>query len=323
MANYTIDSLTYGSNKYTLTLPLGSCSTEAATAAKVITCPNFLVLDAGARIAIMFTYANTADNATLNVNNLGARAIRPAYQHQSQSCFLTWAPQSIVEFIYDGTYWNPITDANLLSLLEDGCFKPYCSTLADKATQLKTTRTISLTGLVTGSATFNGSANCTINTKASTYLDALMTQNYCIAMSERVANTVSSNPPFLVADMGGSACATANAFLKAKPGLSISTEWYSDGYLNTTTNSCEANFTITNNSPYTLTVYFYLQADWDDNSGQGVWVTGMSDRLAYELEAGEVLSSTTMVDCSITGTLYDDYPIVKIEALGYDMSSTL
>lgn len=557
MANKIIDSLTYGSDSYTFSTPYGTCATSAATAAKVVTCANFLVLEAGARVAVKFTYANSASAPTLNVNGTGAKTIK------CTGFTLTnmWAAGSVIDFIYDGTNWcvagynvDTNTDTNtdtkvtsaanhyapaedtsaLLSVdassttaatwnstslvtgvnlqrdakghvtgvtvdsikmpanpaanaypkvtyewnkeyaaggtagyLLIGSFPMYDSNVtididattsttyhgtviiatqnvsttsigsahkivvygdpngaissairvvwtsgsnhykvyfvpttwsknlihiramalpsapdeskictftagtapsttsgltvenalrdnfarpdtvsyeiedlehrlvdgditvdsatyaayAQSANQLSTARTISLTGLVTGSATFNGSANCTINTRASTYLDALMTQNYCIAMGERVANTVSSHPPYLVANVGGSAKVTAYNFLTAKPGVSISAEWYSDGYLNTTTSSCEADFTITNNSPYTLTVYFYLKADWDD--GDGAWITGSSDRLSYEVEAGEVVSGTTNVRCDIDGRLYNDYPLVKIEALGYDMSSTL
>ena len=52
----------------------GTCSTAAATAAKVVSCSNFALIT-GAEITVKFTTANTAANPTLNVNNTGAKAI--------------------------------------------------------------------------------------------------------------------------------------------------------------------------------------------------------------------------------------------------------
>ena len=52
----------------------GTCSTEAATAAKVVSCTGF-ALATGSEITVKFTVTNTASNPTLNVNNTGAKAI--------------------------------------------------------------------------------------------------------------------------------------------------------------------------------------------------------------------------------------------------------
>ena len=52
----------------------GTCSTAAATAAKVVSCSNFALMT-GAEITVKFTVTNTAANPTLNVNNTGAKAI--------------------------------------------------------------------------------------------------------------------------------------------------------------------------------------------------------------------------------------------------------
>lgn len=101
MANKIIDSLTYGSDSYTFSTPYGTCATSAATAAKVVTCANFLVLEAGARVAVKFTYANSASAPTLNVNGTGAKTIK------CTGFTLTnmWAAGSVIDFIYDGTNW--------------------------------------------------------------------------------------------------------------------------------------------------------------------------------------------------------------------------
>ena len=52
----------------------GTCSTAAATAAKVVSCSNFALIT-GAEITVKFTVTNTASSPTLNVNNTGAKAI--------------------------------------------------------------------------------------------------------------------------------------------------------------------------------------------------------------------------------------------------------
>lgn len=52
----------------------GTSSTSASTAAKSVSCSNY-ILTSGERIAVKFTYANTASNPTLNVNNKGAKSI--------------------------------------------------------------------------------------------------------------------------------------------------------------------------------------------------------------------------------------------------------
>ena len=53
----------------------GTCSTAGNVAAKVVTIPNFLLLKGGI-VCVYFTNAFTATGATLNINNLGAKAIK-------------------------------------------------------------------------------------------------------------------------------------------------------------------------------------------------------------------------------------------------------
>lgn len=92
-----------GGNSYT-----GTCSTAAATAAKAVTISsdqNF-VLNKGAVIGVKFTYTNTAENPTIEVNNTGAKSV--------------WFNTAVITtgslnrggyanrytyYIYDGTYW--------------------------------------------------------------------------------------------------------------------------------------------------------------------------------------------------------------------------
>ena len=105
MAN-VIDSLSFDSVKYSLTLPYGSCSTAAATAAKTVTVNNF-DLDTGSRIAVKFTVTNTASNPTLNVNSTGAKAI---YYRGSAISAGYLAQNRTYEFVYNGTQWEVVGD---------------------------------------------------------------------------------------------------------------------------------------------------------------------------------------------------------------------
>ena len=108
MANNVIDSFSYNNNKYTFTLPYGSCSTAASTAAKTVSVSNF-VLETGARILVKFTITNTASNPTLNVSSTGAKSIMYRGSAISASSLAT---NRIYEFIYDGTNWELIGDIN-------------------------------------------------------------------------------------------------------------------------------------------------------------------------------------------------------------------
>lgn len=95
-------------------IPIGTCSTAAATAAKTVTFENF-VLTTGAHIAVKFTIANTASNPTLNVSETGAKAIR----FNNENIPASYLKIGLYEFIYDGTYWNFIGGGGGL-YVEDG-----------------------------------------------------------------------------------------------------------------------------------------------------------------------------------------------------------
>ena len=86
----------------------GTCSTAAATAAKTVSITSgTFSLEAGARVSVKFTNANTADTPTLNVNSKGAKNI---FSKGSQ--ITTGTNKSLlagtVDFIYDGTQWHLI-----------------------------------------------------------------------------------------------------------------------------------------------------------------------------------------------------------------------
>ena len=93
----------------------GTCNTASATAAKVVTCPDFTTLITGVSITVKFQYANTAANPTLNVNGTGAvpiyikGTVGPGAPPMS-----SWQANTVVTFTYDGSAWmmnvNPLLD---------------------------------------------------------------------------------------------------------------------------------------------------------------------------------------------------------------------
>lgn len=104
MAN-AINSFAYNSNTYTFTLPFGTCSTAAGTAAKAVTVDSFS-LEAQARVSVKFTYANSAASPTLNVNGTGAKAI---YWHGAAlPSSQYWEAGAVLDFVYNGTQWELI-----------------------------------------------------------------------------------------------------------------------------------------------------------------------------------------------------------------------
>ena len=86
----------------------GTCSTEAATAAKLVACTGF-ALATGSRITVRFTVTNTAANPTLNVNGTGEKAIR--YRNAAVSASYLAANRTY-DFVYDGTYYQLVGDVD-------------------------------------------------------------------------------------------------------------------------------------------------------------------------------------------------------------------
>ena len=85
-----------------------TCSTAAATAAKVVTITNNdnWTLKEGSEIIVKFTYTNTASKCTLNVNGTGAKQVwyNTGVNTSSSSMIFGYANRHI-RYIYNGTYW--------------------------------------------------------------------------------------------------------------------------------------------------------------------------------------------------------------------------
>lgn len=79
----------------------GTCSTAAATVAKLATVENFK-LEEGASVLLYFSTVNTASNPTLNINNTGAKNILDKYEHTFASGNASLL-SGIVLLVYNGT----------------------------------------------------------------------------------------------------------------------------------------------------------------------------------------------------------------------------
>ena len=106
----------------------GECSTAGATAAKTVTIANFPdTLVTGMRVTIKFTNYNAKANPTLSINGGTAVSIkRYGTTAPSTSAASSWNAGAVVDFVYDGTYWqivgwinttySAISQANIESL---------------------------------------------------------------------------------------------------------------------------------------------------------------------------------------------------------------
>ena len=103
----TIDGVSF--NGSANIIHYGSCSTAAATVAKVVSCTGF-TLATGAWIAVKFTVTNTGAvaNLTLNVNNTGAKAIK--YRGGNLPSASTLTANRTYLFVYDGTNYELVGD---------------------------------------------------------------------------------------------------------------------------------------------------------------------------------------------------------------------
>ena len=91
---------------YTFDKPyFGVCETTAATQVKVVSCPGF-ELKTGSRIAVQFTYGNSASQPKLNVNGTGDKFICST---DGMSVIADiWRDKETVDFVYDGSWWIAI-----------------------------------------------------------------------------------------------------------------------------------------------------------------------------------------------------------------------
>ena len=93
------------------TRPYGTCSTTISTKAKTVAISDFVLYE-GASVLVKFSNGNSAASPTLNVNSTGAKTIRFNGAAISDSLYYSWSSGAVLEFVYDGTYWNLMTTGN-------------------------------------------------------------------------------------------------------------------------------------------------------------------------------------------------------------------
>jgi len=71
--------------------------------AKTATITGLTAMSPGLHVAIKFTANQRASSPTLNINNLGAKAIK-RYGTTAVANY-EWIAGSVIEFVYDGTNW--------------------------------------------------------------------------------------------------------------------------------------------------------------------------------------------------------------------------
>lgn len=78
-----------------------TCETASGTAAKTITLTGLTALSTGIRLLVKMTNANTASNATLNINSFGAKPLY--YNNKQASVDNSWEAGEVIDIYYDGT----------------------------------------------------------------------------------------------------------------------------------------------------------------------------------------------------------------------------
>lgn len=150
----------------------GTCSTAAATAAKVITISGNTnwELTTGSMIAVKFSTTNTAQNPTFNVNGTGAKSVW-ANTAVITTSYLTYAGSAnrVANYVYDGTQYVFIgwsNDANTTyTNLSLGQGYGTCATAAATAAKVVTMSSYALTtgGIVVVKFTYAVPASATMN----------------------------------------------------------------------------------------------------------------------------------------------------------------
>jgi len=135
---YLVDNVS-GYTKTPVMTWYGTSSTTASTAEKTVTCSGY-ALNAGNIIGVNFSTANTAATPTLNVNSTGAKTIYLGTSTlNSTTNVLKWSANTIVYFMYDGTYYRYLYATSAASVTQPrGANTWYGTSSTTASTQAKT-----------------------------------------------------------------------------------------------------------------------------------------------------------------------------------------
>lgn len=134
-------------------VPVGTCTTEAGTAAKVATM-NGYEISSKDYFSIKFSNANTAASPTLNINGSGAKAIMT---NGSNSAY--WAAGATVNFYYDGTYYQVASTPVYASEVTVGNPNSYNAYIGNAAFQIRNGSNVYTQVDANGMLVQNGASN--------------------------------------------------------------------------------------------------------------------------------------------------------------------
>ena len=96
-------------------IQFASCSTAASIVGKSTgSTPANFSLVSGAKVTVLFSFANTASNPTLNVNYTGAKPIYCRNSNGSITAITSkdyWSDGALVDFVYNGSQWVMQSDS--------------------------------------------------------------------------------------------------------------------------------------------------------------------------------------------------------------------
>lgn len=167
---YLVDNVS-GYTKTPVMTWYGTSSTTAGTAEKAVTCSGY-ALNAGNIIGVNFSTANTAATPTLNVNSTGAKTIYLGTSTlNSTTNVLKWSANTIVYFMYDGTYYRYLYATSAASVTQPRGANVWYGTSSTTASTQAKTSTIDNYVLTKGSLVAINSST------ANTYTSAKITLN--------------------------------------------------------------------------------------------------------------------------------------------------
>lgn len=202
----------------------GTCSTAAATAAKVVSCSNFALIT-GAEITIKFTTTNTAANPTLNVNSTGAKAI---YYRGSAISAGYLAANRTYTFRYNGSQYDLVGDINTnttysagTGLTLSGTTFNHSNSVTAGTAQGDADKTLTFSGTFTiptvtydAQGHITGKGTTTMTMPANPNIDTKVTQT---------VTTSNAAYPLLLAPSGQTATATTTSYFDSGVTLNPST----------------------------------------------------------------------------------------------------
>ncbi len=84
------------------------CNTQKDVRVKVINVTGYGILLTGSRIIVNFKYGNTASEPALKIGNYGEEHLI----HYSGEYIEEFTSDTLLELVYDGTYWNVVGEMN-------------------------------------------------------------------------------------------------------------------------------------------------------------------------------------------------------------------